>query len=218
LNCNYTMMVPLQIVLVDDHRLFRSGIASLINKLPQYKILFEAGDGEELARKLTPKVKPDILLLDINMPKKDGIETAQWLRSNYPDICIIVLSMFEDAEKVLQMVKLGVKGYLLKDAEPYEFEQALQRVSQGEVYYPDFVTRHLVQNFHHQAEQVKLNTRELEFLKLAGSELTYKEIADQMCISARTVDGYRDQLFEKLQIKSRVGLVLYAIKNKLIEL
>jgi DNA-binding NarL/FixJ family response regulator len=212
------MMPPLQIVLVDDHRLFRSGIAALINKLPQYKILFEAGDGDELMRKLTPKLKPDILLLDINMPKKNGIVTAEWMRNTYPDVKVIVLSMYEDAEKVLQMVKLGVKGYLLKDAEPAEFENALKKVSDGEVYYPDFVTRHLVQNFNHQAEKIKLNNREVEFLKLAGSELTYKEIADQMCISVRTVDGYRDQLFEKLQIKSRVGLVLYAIKNKLIEL
>jgi DNA-binding NarL/FixJ family response regulator len=212
------LMETIQIALVDDHRLFRSGIASLINKSPQYRILFEAGDGEELSHKLTPKVKPDIVLLDINMPKKDGIATALWLRTTYPDVKIIVLSMFEDAGKVLEMVKIGVKGYLLKDAEPYEFEQALQKVSQGEVYYPEFVTRYLIQNFNKQADQVKLNTREIEFLKLAGTELTYKEIADQMCISARTVDGYRDQLFEKLQIKSRVGLVLYAIKNKLIDL
>src|ERR1700744_485527 len=136
------MMVPLQIVLVDDHRLFRSGIASLINKFPQYKILFEAGDGEELIRKLTPKLKPDILLLDINMPKKDGIETAQWVHETYPDVKIIVLSMFEDAEKVLKMVKTGVKGYLLKDADPAEFEQALAKVAQGDIYYPEFVTKH----------------------------------------------------------------------------
>ncbi len=212
------MKVPLQIVLVDDHRLFRSGIASLINTFQHYKILFEAGDGEELMQKLTPKLQPDIILLDINMPKKNGIETAQWLRDTYPDIKIIVLSMFEDAEKVLQMVKIGVKGYLLKDAEPHEFEQALQKVGEGDVYYPDFVTRHLVQNFNHTPDKIKLNAREIEFLKLAGTELTYKEIADQMCISVRTVDGYRDQLFDKLQIKSRVGLVLYAIKNKLIDL
>ncbi len=211
-------MEPILIALVDDHRLFRSGIASLINKLPQYKILFEAGDGEELSRKLTPKLKPHIILLDINMPKWDGIDTARWIRTNYPDVHIIVLSMFEDAEKVLTMVKIGVKGYLLKDAEPNEFEEALKRVSGNEVYYPEFVTKHLVSNFNKQTELVKLNSRELEFLKLSGTELTYKEIAEQMCISVRTVDGYRDQLFEKLQIKSRVGLVLYAIKNNLIEL
>jgi DNA-binding NarL/FixJ family response regulator len=211
-------MEPILIALVDDHRLFRSGIASLINKFSQYKILFEAADGDELMQKLTPKLKPHIVLLDINMPKMDGIATARWIRSNYPDVHIIVLSMFEDAEKVLAMVKIGVKGYLLKDAEPEEFEQALDKVSNNETYYPAFVTRHLINNFNKQTEAVKLNTRELEFLKLSGTELTYKEIADQMCISVRTVDGYRDQLFEKLQIKSRVGLVLYAIKNNLIEL
>jgi DNA-binding NarL/FixJ family response regulator len=211
-------MEPILIALVDDHRLFRSGIASLINKLPQYNILFEAGDGEELSRKLTPKLKPHIILLDINMPKWDGVATARWIRANYPDVHIIVLSMFEDAEKVLTMIKIGVKGYLLKDAEPNEFEEALKRVANNEVYYPDFVTKHLVSNFNKRTELVKLNSRELEFLKLSGTELTYKEIADQMCISVRTVDGYRDQLFEKLQIKSRVGLVLYAIKNNLIEL
>lgn len=211
-------MAPIQIALVDDHRLFRSGIASLISEFDGFQVLFEAGNGEELTSKLTPKVKPDIILLDINMPVMDGAETARWLRKNYPDIHIIILSMFGDAEKVLEMVKMGVRGYLLKDAEPHEFEQALQKVSLGEVYYPEFVTRHIINSFNQKPELIKLNSRELEFLKLAATELTYKEIADTMCISARTVDGYRDQLFEKLQIKSRVGLVLYAIKNKLIEL
>ncbi|MCC8424460.1 response regulator transcription factor [Mucilaginibacter sp. UR6-11] len=211
-------MEPVLIALVDDHRLFRSGIASLINKSTRYKILFEAADGDELMQKLTPKIKPHIVLLDINMPKVDGLETARWIRNHYPDVHIIILSMFEDAEKVLTMVKIGVKGYLLKDAEPEEFEEALTKVSKNEDYYPSFVTKHLISNFNKQTQQVKLNSRELEFLKLSGTELTYKEIADQMCISVRTVDGYRDQLFEKLQIKSRVGLVLYAIKNNLIEL
>ncbi|MBD1393512.1 response regulator transcription factor [Mucilaginibacter glaciei] len=208
----------IQIALVDDHRLFRSGLVSLINSFSGYTIMLEAANGEELSRKLSPKFKPDIILLDLNMPVMAGTQTAQWLRANYPDICIIILSMFEDADKVLNMVKLGVKGYLLKDAEPHEFEQALKKVAQGELYYPEFVTRHLVNNFNRGVDPIKLNNRELEFLKLAGTELTYKEIADQMCISARTVDGYRDQLFEKLQIKSRVGLVLYAIKNNLVQL
>jgi len=211
-------MEQISIALVDDHRLFRSGIASLINGFKGYKILFEAGDGEDLLRKLTPKTQPQIILLDINMPVMDGMETARWLKDNYPDTHVIILSMFGDAEKVLTMVKMGVKGYLLKDAEPEEFERALLKVSQGEVYYPDFVTRHIINSFNQKPELLKLNSRELDFLKLAATELTYKEIAEEMCISARTVDGYRDQLFEKLQIKSRVGLVLYAIKNKLITL
>lgn len=211
-------METIQIALVDDHRLFRSGIASLINNFEQYNVLFEAANGEEFTRKISSKLKPDIVLLDINMPVMNGSLTAKWLRNEYPEIYIIILSMHEDPEIVLNMLKLGVKGYLLKDAEPHEFELALKKVSNGEVYYPEFVTRLLLNNFNQPEETLKLNAREHEFLKLASTELTYKEIADQMSISVRTVDGYRDTLFEKLNVKSRVGLVLYAIKNKMIDL
>lgn len=208
-----------QIALADDHRLFRRGIVALIERLPRYTVLFEAGEGEELISKISANVKPDILLLDLNMPNMDGISTAIWLHEHYPEIKIIVLSMHNDADKVLTMIRLGVKGYLLKDAQPHEFEEALDRVARNEKYFPAFVTNYLVNNLSQENNtSVKLNGRELEFLKLAGTELTYKEIAEQMCISIRTVDGYRDQLFEKFQIKSRVGLVLYAIKNNLISL
>jgi len=210
-------METIHLALVDDHRLFRSGIASLVSKLPQYNILFEAGDGEEMIRKITPKTIPDIILLDISMPKMDGIAAAEWIKKYHPEINIIILSMFKDAEKVIALVKMGIKGYLLKDAEPYEFEEALYMVSKNEVYYPNFVTRHLI-NSVSQNSISPLSERELEFLKLVATELTYKEIADHMCISARTVDGYRDQLFDKLKVKSRVGLVIYCLKNKLIEL
>ena len=210
---------PIQIALVDDHRLFRSGIASLVGSFNRYNILFEAAHGKELVDKITSGLVPDIVLLDINMPVMDGISTAQWLKKFQPSIRTIILSMFEDAEKVLAMVKMGVKGYLLKDAEPHEFEAALLKVADGDLYYPDFVTHHLLNNFNNdKTSAVKLNPREIEFLRLTGTELTYKEIADTLCISVRTVDSYRDQLFEKLQIKSRVGLVLYSIKNKLIDL
>jgi DNA-binding NarL/FixJ family response regulator len=211
-------MDTIQIVLVDDHRLFRSGIASLINNFNGYNVLFEAANGEELTRKISPKFKPDIILLDINMPVMNGTTTAQWLKKNYPEINIIVLSMFDDAEKVLAMLRLGVKGYLLKDAEPFEFEQALQKVAHGEVYYPEFVARLLLDSMSQAADYSRLQIREIEFLKLAGTELTYKEIADQMNVSIRTVDGYRDALFEKFHVKNRIGLVLYAVKNKLINL
>jgi DNA-binding NarL/FixJ family response regulator len=209
------MEESIKIVLVDDHKLFRSGIASLIHNLTGFKIIFEADNGEELIRRISPRFKPDIILLDMNMPVMNGESTAQWLTKNYPEICIIVLSMIDDPAKVLTMVRLGVKGYLLKSAEPSEFEDALKQVSQGELYYPEFVTRNLIKTF---TRFEGLNAREMDFLKLACTELTYKEIADRMYVSARTVDGYREQLFEKLGAKNRVGLVLYAIKNKLIEL
>ena len=195
-----------------------SGIASLISNFDGYNILFEAANGEDLIRKLSPKFKPDIILLDINMPVMNGTATAKWIRNKYPEINVIVLSMIDNAEKVLEMLKLGVKGYLLKDAEPFEFEQALQKVSQGEVYYPEFVTRLLMDSFNQRIDDNLLNVREIEFLRLAATELTYKEIAEQMSVSTRTIDGYRDALFEKLRVKSRIGLVLFAIKNKLIDL
>jgi len=206
---------PIKIVLVDDHRLFRSGIASLINNLTGYKIIFEADNGQELIRRISPKFKPDIILLDMNMPVMNGESTARWLIGNYPQISIIILSMIDDPEKVLAMIRMGVKGYLLKSAEPGEFEEALQLVSQGELYYPEFVTRQLLKPA---GKTESFHPREIDFLKLACTALTYKEIAEQMCISVRTVDGYRDQLFEKLGAKNRVGLVLYAIKNNIIEL
>jgi len=213
-------MDTIRIALVDDHRLFRSGIISLINNFAGFSVLFEAANGEELIRRISPKFKPDIILLDINMPVMNGRDTGGWLKEKYPEIHIIVLSMHDDPEEVLAMLRLGIKGYLLKDAEPVEFEQALQKVSSGEVYYPEFVTRLLIDAINPKTDNGKLNLhpRELEFLKLASTELTYKEIADSMNISVRTVDGYRDALFEKLKVKNRIGLVLYAAKNKLIDL
>lgn len=213
------MSAPIPIALVDDHRLFRSGMASLISSFNRYEVILEAGNGQELISKLTSKIKPSIVLLDINMPHMDGMATAQWLSTHHPEVLIVVLSMSEDADNVIKMIKIGVKGYLLKDSEPQEFEQALNKVMAGELYFPEFAMRHMMSSLTgSQTGGFQLNPRELEFLKLVGTELTYKEIADQMCVSVRTVDGYRDQLFEKLQIKSRVGLALYAVKNKLIEL
>jgi len=193
-------------------------MAALVTNFKRYNILFEAANGQELLNTINSGTVPDIILLDISMPVMDGVEAAEILKAKHPNVRIIILSMFEDADKVLLMVKMGVKGYLLKDSEPHEVEDALLKVSQGELYYPEFVTRHLITNFNSKLENIKLNPREIEFLRLTGTELTYKEIAETMNISVRTVDSYRDQLFEKLQIKSRVGLVLYSIKNKLIEL
>ncbi len=181
--------------------------------------MLEASNGKEFSRKISKKFKPDIVLMDINMPEMDGIATTKWLADNYPEIAVVILSMFEDAATVVSLVKMGIKGYLLKDAEPEDFKEALNTVADNEVYYPPFVAKHLINNLQlpTSVKAVKLSDREIDFLKLVGTELTYKQIADQMALSVRTVDSYRDQLFEKLNVKSRVGLVMYAVKNKLIE-
>lgn len=206
------------VALVDDHRLFRSGIASMINAFPGYKVLFEASNGKDLIAKINKRFLPKIILLDVNMPEMDGIETARWLQEHYPEINIIILSMFDDSYKVVSLISIGIKGYILKDAEPDEFKKALDVVAASGVYYPAFVTRHLVKNLNPANSEILLSCRETEFLKFACTELTYKEIADKMSVSVRTIDGYRDQLFEKLNVKNRVGLVIYAIKNKVVQL
>lgn len=212
-------MSKTSIALVDDHRLFRQGIVSLIGTFSDYEVLFEAGSGEEFCNKVSEKFKPKIVLLDLNMPTLSGQQTSEWIRKNHPDINIIVLSMDGDAETVISMIKTGIKGYLLKDSDPTEFKTALDAVANDNVYFPPFAARYMAESFYNKpVEDIKLNLREKEFLKLASSELTYKEIADKMFVSSRTVDGYRDTLFVKLNVKNRVGLVLYAIKNKLIEL
>lgn len=213
-------MESIQVALVDDHKLFRSGLASLINNFPGYKVIIEAGNGRDLIEKINSKVKPDLVLLDVNMPEMDGFATIKWLQQNYPEINVIIISMFEGEENVLALIRSGAKGYLMKDAEPQEFKQALDTVANSQIYYPSFVTRYLINSLQPPVayNNIKLNDREREFLKLAGTEFTYKEMADRMNVSVRTIDGYRDQLFQKLNVKSRVGLVLYAIKNKLVEL
>jgi len=211
-------MSKTSIALVDDHRLFRQGIVSLISTFSDYEVLFEAGSGEEFCGKVSQKFKPKIVLLDLNMPTLSGQQTSEWIRKNHPDIHIIVLSMDGEAETVISMIKTGIKGYLLKDSDPAEFKTALDAVANDNVYFPPFAARYMAESFYKPVEDIKLNLREKEFLKLASSELTYKEIADKMFVSSRTVDGYRDTLFVKLNVKNRVGLVLYAIKNKLIEL
>jgi DNA-binding NarL/FixJ family response regulator len=210
----------INIALVDDHKLFVSALKSLIEKhLSNYHILFDAGNGQEMIHKLTPKCKPEIILLDLNMPVKNGFETSEWLALNYPEIRVIILSTREDRESVLKLIKSGIRGYLLKDAEFEEFKFALEEVHFGGLYYPKFVTQHLLHNLKNPPEEEKhqprLNDRELAFLKLTATELTYKEIASQLCVSVRTIDGYRDHLFYKLNIKSRTGLAVYAIKNKI---
>lgn len=213
--------------MVDDHTLFRKGLINLIEMIRNdCEIVFEADNGADLQRKLTKENEPDIILMDINMPLMNGFVSAQWLGEKFPLIKILVVSMIENEESVVRMLKLGVKGYLSKDVEPKALGEALEAIMNKGFYYTDFISGKLVhslQNENHTEvkgwETIRsLNNREQEFLKLACSELTYNEIAARMFLSPKTIDGYRNSLFEKLNVKSRVGLVIYAIRNELVEL
>lgn len=210
------------IVLVDDHVLLRNGLAELVKSLG-HTVLFEAGNGKDFISKLDAKQLPEIVLLDINMPEMDGYETAQWIKTNHHDIKVLALSMYDNETSIIRMLKCGAKGYILKDAEPAELRAAIEAVMSKGFYYSDLVSGKLMHAINKMEDDggdlkslVPLNDRETDFLKYSCTELTYKEIADKMFVSPRTIDGYRDALFEKLHVKTRVGLVMYAIRNGIV--
>ena len=207
------------LALVDDHVLLRNGLASLVRNLG-YTVLFEADNGTELATKLAQNGIPDIVLMDINMPVQDGYAATSWLKDTHPDVKVLALSMYDDETSIIRMLKSGAKGYVLKDSEPEELKMAIDSITRKGFYYSELVTGRLMRTITDENGKSnngqKLTDREIEFLKLACTEMTYKEIADKMYLSPRTIDGYRDALFEKLDIKTRVGLVLYAIRNNIV--
>ena len=219
---------PIKLALVEDHRLVRKGIAQLINNASdQFKVVLEAGNGNELIAQFPSlrKQQPDIVITDIKMPQKDGFETAHWLKMNHPHIKIAVLTMVDDEQSVLRMLKLGVDGYLTKNMEPQDLLGGLQSIRDKGFYYSDFLTGTLIHSVKTEKSTMSpydiwlsLSEKEKTFVKHTCSELTYNEIAGEMGLSVKTIDGYRDNLFTRFNVKSRVGLVLYAIKHEIISL
>lgn len=217
-----TTKKKITVAIADDHALLRTALARLVNSFEEYSVLFEAGNGKELKARVQQHVIPDIVMLDVNMPEMDGFETAQWLNKNHPQIKILALSMLSDEKTIIKMFRVGAKGYLLKNTDPDELKAALKTLVDKNFYLSDYVSEKLVSglNFDSDREEkeIVLNEKEREFLRLSCSELSYKEIAAQMFLSVRTIDDYRASLFNKLKVHSRVGLVMYAIKNGIAEL
>jgi two-component system, NarL family, invasion response regulator UvrY len=209
--------------LVDDHILLTEALASLIDAFERYKVVLQAPNGQKLKEKLLVLPKPDIILLDISMPEMNGYETALFIRENYPETKIVAVSTYNSEEKIIRMIQAGCRGYVFKELRPSELLRALDTVMSDNYYFPESITGRMIYNLH-QFEQsgevgtIKLTNKEIDFLKLCVSEKTYKEIADIMQLSPKTIDSYRDLLFKKLSAKSRIGLVLYAIKNDLVQL
>jgi DNA-binding NarL/FixJ family response regulator len=215
----------IKVALADDHVLLRNGLAGVVDSFGDYSVLFEADNGTHFIEQIKKHGEPSIVLLDINMPEMDGYTTAQWIRANHPLIQVIALSMYDNENAIIRMFKAGAKGYILKDSEPPELKKALDSVHEKGFYYSELVTGRLIHSINKmdadsidQKKSTDLSDRELEFLKYVCTEMTYKEIADKMYLSPRTIDGYRDALFEKLQIKTRVGMVMYAIKNGIVQI
>ncbi|MBL7747239.1 MAG: response regulator transcription factor [Chitinophagaceae bacterium] len=209
------------VAIADDHNLLRTALARLVNSFDEYSVVLEAGNGKELKLKLQQQVVPDIVMLDVNMPEMDGFETAQWLNKTYPQIKILALSMLSDEKTIIKMFRVGAKGYLLKNTDPEELRLALKTLIEKNYYLSDYVSEKLVSGLNvtdtKEEAEIVLNEKEREFLRLTCSELSYKDIAAQMFFSARTIDDLRSSLFVKLKVHSRVGLVMYAIRNGIAE-
>jgi DNA-binding NarL/FixJ family response regulator len=204
------------VVIVDDHILIAKALENIINNFADFEVLYVCENGKRLQESIIKNdQKPEIILLDISMPEMDGFETALWLQQDFPDIKTMALSMQGDDNSVIKMVKNGAKGYLLKNTHPADLEKALKRMQEDGFYYPEWASKIIFSNFKNKEEnpEIKFSEREKEFLKFVVSEMSYKEIADKMCCSPRTVESYRDQLCEKLDLKSRVGLAVFALKN-----
>jgi DNA-binding NarL/FixJ family response regulator len=211
----------IQVTIADDHVLLRNALARLINTFEGYSVLSEADNGKDLRNKIMQHLVPDIVLLDVHMPEMDGFETTQWLHKNYPFIKVLVLSMNSEEKTIIKMFRLGAKGYILKNTEPEELQRALDSIVNKDVYLSEQVSAKLVSGLHSandNAEQpVILNEKDREFLRWTCTELAYKDIAEKMHVSPRTIDDYRQNLFNKLKVHSRVGLVMYAIRNAIVE-
>ncbi|HEY4111244.1 response regulator transcription factor [Puia sp.] len=216
---------PINVALVDDHVLLRGGLAALISTFePRFRVCLQASDGRDMIRqmeKLDADLTPDIVLVDIIMSGMDGGETTFWLKQNKPDVKVLILSMYDSDITIMRMLKNGARGYLMKDIDAEELLSALNIVVEKGYYYSEPIVQKLARSISNARSDatdgstgvaVTLSDREREVLRLMCSEFTLKEMADRLYLSPRTVDGYRDSLFQKFNVKSRVGLVLVAIK------
>lgn len=213
---------PLKILVADDHRLFRKGLISLIHELDSsFQVVKEVNNGKELMQYLQMN-ELDLVVLDVNMPIMDGFATIKAIRKSKPHQKVLALSMLDDETTLIRMLKDGVNGFLNKDIEPPELFAAITAIMNQGNYYTDLVAGKLIEIIREENHEWNtfsdLSEQELKFIELACTEDTYQMIADKMFLSVKTIDGYRAKLFDKLGVKSRVGLVMYALRHKIVSL
>ena len=209
--------------IADDHKIFRKGVILSLRTYPNIKFVQEAENGQELLNGLDES-QPDIVLMDLRMPQKDGIETTKQISKLYPDIKVLVLTMYEDERFVSHLMENGANGYLLKSADPSEIKKAIMEVMARGYYLNNFVNRVLLKKSHARTKtipslnsEIVLNDKEREVIRLLCMEYTAQEIAQKMDISPRTVEAIKDRLMERFGTKNTAGLVFFAVKNNLID-
>jgi len=214
----------INVALADDHILLRSALASLIDSFGDCKVIHQSNNGKELIDWFDNGLVPEVAILDLNMPEMDGYEAARVIQKKFPTVNVLMLTMYDSELSLIRLLQAGVKGFLKKDIHPSELKFAIHSVMNAGYYYSNHTAGKLANLFRSTDEKknflqnMMLSEQELQFLKLACSDLTYKEIAQKMSLNPRSVDNLRDQLFIKLDVKSRVGLAMVAIKNGIVNL
>lgn len=212
----------IRVAIADDHTLIRRGICSMIESFLGFDITAEADDGSELIKKISGlETLPDICILDVSMKNLNGFDTLAAIKQEWPGIKVLMLTMYSSRFNITRAFKLGATGYLLKDSDPSELRDALRKLYRNEIYLSRQISYDVLRNIKNENQLVpKFTEREMEFLALCCTDLTYAEIAEHMGISQRTVESYRDSLFLKLEVtsRSRSGLVIRALQNGMIPL
>lgn len=215
------MYVPIRIIIADDHEIFRDGFKVMLKKQTEVEIVAEAAHGKELLQ-LVDTHQPDVVITDIKMPQMDGVEATKAIKERHPHIEVIALSMFDEENLVVDMLEAGAKGYLLKNTNKSEVVQAVKAVYRQEMFYCNNTSNKLAQmiaksrfNPYKKSGKPNFNDKELEIIKLICQELSNKEIASQLDLSTRTIEGYRERILEKIDAKNTAGIVIYAIKNNI---
>ncbi|MDB5145552.1 MAG: response regulator transcription factor [Mucilaginibacter sp.] len=216
-------MKPINLAIADDHKIFRNGLKAMLEDCPDFKLLIEASNGKELIGQLATHT-PDVILMDIKMPEMDGMQTTTHIHQHFKQIKVLALSMHNEDKYIVDMMKAGASGYLLKNAEPEEIIEAISTVHHKGFYFNEHLSVTLIKQLVGPGsyadaagqQQVDLNDREIEVLRLVCQEHSNQEIADKIFLSVRTVEGYRARLFEKTGSKNLVGLVIFAIKKGII--
>ena len=218
--------MPISILIVDDHALLRQGIKKVLDLEPDLQVVGEAADGEE-AVKMTLQLKPDIVLLDVNMPKKNGLEVTKELRDLVPQSKIVLLTIHDDENYVIEVVRAGATGYLLKDIEPGMLIKAIRSVYAGESFIYPTLAKSLFYEASGQGKrpesgrrgsQDSLTMREIEVLQLIGQGLSNQEMAQRMFLSEKTIKNHLTNIFRKINVTDRTQAVIYAIKHKIVRL
>jgi len=215
-------MEKIRLAIADDHKIFRNGLKATLEDSDAFDLVLEASNGKQLIAQLNT-ITPDVILMDIKMPELDGIQTTAWVRQHHKNIKVLALSMFNEDKYIVDMMKAGASGYLLKNAEPEEIIEAISTVYHKDYYFNEHLSITLIKQLAGNSQPgnapqnlSEFNEREIEVLKLVCQECSNQEIADKICLSVRTVEGYRARLFEKTKSKNLVGLVIFAIKTGLI--